>query len=63
MTHARTTALDEAFLVLLHHVVFELSDEQGAALMADDLFADNEVVRRRRGLTRDNDPNPFFCDG
>jgi hypothetical protein len=31
-----TTALDDAFLAVMHHVVFEMSAEQAAELMADD---------------------------
>jgi hypothetical protein len=37
MTTDPTTAHDEAaFLALLHHVVFKMTPEQSAALMADD---------------------------
>jgi hypothetical protein len=36
MTTDPTTAHDDAFLAILHHVIFKLSDEQAAALMADD---------------------------
>jgi hypothetical protein len=31
-----TAPISDAFLVLLHHVVFKLSHKQAAALMADD---------------------------
>jgi hypothetical protein len=42
MTDAPTTApLDDAsFLALLHHVVFRMTPEQAAALMADDELID-----------------------
>jgi hypothetical protein len=31
-----TAPISDAFMVLLHHVIFEMTPEQAAALMADD---------------------------
>jgi hypothetical protein len=35
MTTYSTTAHNDAFLAILHHVIFELTDEQVVALMPD----------------------------